>query len=114
MSDNETVNGMLDLQLNGIKTFYKALERNGKSGLAANRRVLEFSHRSLAGTRLDDEVAPTADLRAVAPERGGSTRSSRFWHRRLRALMQYNPTGDAPTQVGIMVLGKNGTLTPHL
>jgi hypothetical protein len=38
--DNETVNGMLDLQLNGIKTFYKALERNGKiwlGGVAAGR-----------------------------------------------------------------------------
>jgi hypothetical protein len=28
--DTETVNSMLDLQLNGIKSFYRALERNGK------------------------------------------------------------------------------------
>ena len=28
--DTETVNEMLDLQLNGIKYFYRALERDGK------------------------------------------------------------------------------------
>jgi hypothetical protein len=28
--DNEEVNRLLDLQLNGIKSFYRALERDGK------------------------------------------------------------------------------------
>jgi hypothetical protein len=39
--DTETVNEMLDLQLNGIKYFYRGSKETEKSGLAAKHKFQE-------------------------------------------------------------------------
>jgi len=45
-----------------------------------------MSEGTFAGTRGNDDNAPTPDLRATAPERGGSTP---FWTSAQRVLMRY-------------------------
>jgi hypothetical protein len=47
--DNEEVNRLLDLQLNGIKSFYRALERDGKIYfVTGNARLVDGSRRRSA------------------------------------------------------------------
>jgi hypothetical protein len=63
---------------------------------------------TFAGSRGNDEVAPTPDLRAVAPERGGSLRVSDVGRATTRGLSRERPARPAVLKARIAFL----TFTP--